>query len=60
MTPQPQDEGERRREPVGEPLDSFDAARHVSLLTGMTPEAAKAFIAFHSGLRNSSAWHEAA
>jgi hypothetical protein len=32
-----------------EPLGSPDAARYLSRLTGMTPEAAKAYAAFHSG-----------
>jgi hypothetical protein len=27
----------------------LDAERHVAFLTGMTPEAAHAFVAFHSG-----------
>jgi hypothetical protein len=53
MTPQPMDEGEVRKDPAGPPLDSADAARQVSHLTGMTPEAATAFISFHSGLRSS-------
>jgi hypothetical protein len=32
-----------------EPLGSPDAARYLARLTGMTPEAAKAYAAFHSG-----------
>ena len=31
------------------PLDDGDAARQVANLTGMTPEAATAFAAYHSG-----------
>jgi hypothetical protein len=31
------------------PLHDLDAERHVALLTGMTPEAARAFVAFHAG-----------
>jgi hypothetical protein len=32
------------------PPADLDAERHVARLTGMTPEAAHAFVAFHSGL----------
>lgn len=31
------------------PLRDACAERHVALLTGMTPEAARAFVAFHTG-----------
>jgi hypothetical protein len=31
------------------PLQDSGAARHVAQLTGMTPEAARAFVAFHTG-----------
>jgi hypothetical protein len=31
------------------PLHDADAERHVAQLTGMTPEAARAFVAYHSG-----------
>jgi hypothetical protein len=31
------------------PLHDLDAERHVAQLTGMTPEAARAFVAYHSG-----------
>jgi hypothetical protein len=34
--------------PAFPPAD-LDAERHVARLTGMTPEAAHAFVAFHSG-----------
>ncbi len=40
-------------EPAPRPLESMDAERHVARLTGMTPEAARTFLAFHSGLRGS-------
>lgn len=33
------------------PLDSPDAERRVAELTGMTAEAAKTFMDFHSGMR---------
>ncbi len=42
-----------RTDSVPTPLTSLDAERRVAQLTGMTPEAAKAFLAFHSGLRTS-------
>jgi hypothetical protein len=32
------------------PLQDDDAERRVAQLTGMTPEAARAFIAYHTGL----------
>jgi hypothetical protein len=32
------------------PLQDDDAERHVAQLTGMTPEAARAFVAYHTGL----------
>jgi hypothetical protein len=35
--------------PSALPLRDLDAERHVALLTGMTPEAARAFVFFHSG-----------
>ena len=31
------------------PLDDGESARHLANLTGMTPEAATAFAAYHSG-----------
>jgi hypothetical protein len=31
------------------PLHDLDAERHVAELTGMTLEAARAFVAYHSG-----------
>ena len=36
---------------AGEGYGTEDAERRVAGLTGMTPEAAHAFIAFHAGLR---------
>ena len=38
-----------RRQDREKPLDDGDAARHLAHLTGMTPEAAEAFAAYHSG-----------
>jgi hypothetical protein len=35
--------------PPAPPLRDLDAERHVALLTGMTPEAARAFVSFHAG-----------
>jgi hypothetical protein len=35
--------------PPALPLHDLDAERHVAQLTGMTPEAARAFVVFHSG-----------
>jgi len=35
--------------PPGLPLHDLDAERHVALLTGMTAEAARAFVIYHSG-----------
>ena len=32
------------------PHEDLDAERHVARLTGMTPEAARAFVYFHRGL----------
>ena len=37
------------REPDAPPLDNGDAARQVAHVTGMSPEAAAAFAAYHSG-----------
>jgi hypothetical protein len=45
MTGRP-DEDEDRTDPS---LDNGDAARQVAYVTGMTPEAAEAFAAYHSG-----------
>jgi hypothetical protein len=39
---------EGQRAPELQPPD-LQAERHVALLTGMTLEAARAFVAFHSG-----------
>jgi hypothetical protein len=54
MTPprDKEDDGARRSTPPPAPLAGTDAARHVAHLTGMTPESALAFVAFHSGLRS--------
>jgi hypothetical protein len=43
------DQDPGRTEPVPPSLDNGDAARHVAYLTGMSPEAAEAFAAYHSG-----------
>jgi hypothetical protein len=43
-------EGEREGdERVAEALASVDAARHVAHVTGMSPDAAATYAAFHSG-----------
>jgi hypothetical protein len=39
------------------PLRDADAERHVARLTGMTPEAARAFVAFHAGRIHSQPGH---
>ena len=47
-------------EPPGPSLDNGDAARRVAHLTGMSPEAAEAFAAYHSGrFAHSSAFNDA-
>ena len=54
MTPprDTEDDGARRiTTPVAAPLAGTDAARFVAHLTGMTPDSAMTFAAFHSGLR---------
>ena len=33
------------------PQDSLDAEKHVVELTGMTPDAARAYLDFHTGMR---------
>jgi hypothetical protein len=48
MNGSPQDGQEGPPAPALPPAD-LDAERHVARLTGMTPEAARAFVAFHSG-----------
>jgi hypothetical protein len=52
MTPprDTEDDGARRNTTPA-PLAGTDAARFLSHLTGMTPESALTFAAFHSGLR---------
>jgi hypothetical protein len=54
MTPprDKEDDAARRIHPQPAPLAGTDAARHVAHLTGMTPDSALAFVAFHSGLRS--------
>jgi hypothetical protein len=37
------------KDPVAEALGSVDAARRVAHLTGMSPEAAATYAAFHCG-----------
>jgi hypothetical protein len=49
MTPNPQEEDLDGTQPDGPPLDDGDAARQVAHVTGMTPEAARAFASYHSG-----------
>jgi hypothetical protein len=54
MTPprDTEDDGARRTPtPTPAPLAGTDAARFLAQLTGMTPESALTFAAFHSGLR---------
>jgi hypothetical protein len=48
MTPTPPDEAKDGTVPEGTPLNRGDAALHLEHL-GMTPEAAEAYAAFHSG-----------
>jgi hypothetical protein len=43
------DRDEDETEPQPEGLGSADSARHIAQLTGMSPEAATAYAAFHSG-----------
>ena len=58
MNPNPQDEAEDRPEPSESPLTDGDAGRQVAHLTGMTPESAATFAAYHSG--RFSPFHRAA
>ena len=51
MTP-PTDGPQDSKEADVAPLAGLDGARHVSYLTGMNADAAKAYMAFHSGLRS--------
>jgi hypothetical protein len=44
-----QSEGQDGPPVPASPLHDADAERHVAQLTGMTPEAARAFVAFHTG-----------
>ena len=50
MTPAPHDEAKDGTVPEGAPLDSGEAARHLEHLLGMSPESAKTYAAYHSGL----------
>jgi hypothetical protein len=43
------DDAEDRSEPPRPELDNGDAARQVAHLTGMSPEAAETFAAYHAG-----------
>jgi hypothetical protein len=36
-------------DPLEQALDSADSARHIAHVTGMSPEAATVYAAFHSG-----------
>jgi phosphoglycerate dehydrogenase-like enzyme len=47
-------EPEREEPQVDSPLTRPDAVTHVAHLTGMTQESARAFVAFHSGLRHAA------
>jgi hypothetical protein len=60
MTPprDKEDDGTHRSNPQPAPLAGTEAARHVAHLTGMTPESALAFVAFHSGLRSAPRFDE--
>ena len=49
MNPNPQDEAEEPTDPTSAPLENGDAGRQVAHLTGMTPESAATFAAYHSG-----------
>jgi hypothetical protein len=42
-------QAEGKDRPPALPLHDLAAERHVALLTGMTAEAARAFVFFHSG-----------
>jgi hypothetical protein len=57
----PQDETEERNETDVIGLDDVDAGRQVAHITGMSPEAAATFAAFHSGrFAHRSAFRDAA
>jgi hypothetical protein len=57
----PQDETEERNETDVIGLDDVDASRQVAHITGMSPEAAATFAAFHSGrFAHRSAFRDAA
>jgi hypothetical protein len=43
------DRDDDEMEPAAEELGSADSARHIAHVTGMSPEAATAYAAFHSG-----------
>jgi hypothetical protein len=52
------EDDENRTEPVGQPLESGDAARQVAHVTGMTEDSARTFASFHSG-RYATFWRAA-
>jgi hypothetical protein len=57
----PQDETEERNETDVIGLDDVDAGRQVAHITGMSPESAATFAAFHSGrFAHRSAFRDAA
>jgi hypothetical protein len=43
------DREEDGTDPAEEALENGDSARHIAHVTGMSPEAATAYAAFHSG-----------
>jgi hypothetical protein len=49
-----QGENQERMEPAQPSLDNGDAGRQVAYVTGMSPDAAQTFVAFHSGRFHSS------
>jgi hypothetical protein len=56
-----QDDDQDRTEPVDESFDNGDAGRQVAHVTGMSPDAAATFAAFHLGrFAHSSAFRDAA
>jgi hypothetical protein len=61
VTTMTQDDEQDRSEAPRPSLDNGDAARQVAHLTGMSPEAAETFAAFHSGrFAQGSAFKDAA
>jgi hypothetical protein len=56
-----EDDNQDRTEPVGPSFDNGDAGRQVAHVTGMSPEAAETFAAYHSGrFSHGSAFKDAA